>query len=80
MEPTLRTGVVVWVFHWYYLFKNPKVGDIVLFRKNGKDLIKRISSISKEGCFLKGDNQEDSFDSQIFGPVKRSEITGKVLK
>lgn len=59
-----------------YFFTSPKVGDIVVFRNNGKYIIKRIKS-SKYGKYeIKGDNKSDSKD---FGLLDKKDIIGKVI-
>lgn len=64
----------------------PKKGDIVAIKVNGKEMIKRIHLSSDppageagRGTFVIGDNQEESIDSRKFGPIKRSQIIGKVI-
>lgn len=79
MEPTLKTGQIVWVSNWYYLINKVRVGDIVLFRKNHQELIKRVKKISRDRVFLVGDNKSDSLDSRAFGKVSSDKILGKVI-
>ncbi len=79
MEPTLRNGQVVWVNNWTYLINKVKVGDIVVFKKDNQELVKRVTSVSSSGVFLTGDNQKDSLDSKAFGEVSRNAIVAKVI-
>lgn len=79
MEPTLKSGDIVWVNNWAYVFKKPRIGDIVVFKKSDKELIKRITTISGSGVFLSGDNKTDSYDSRNFGKISNTMILGKVI-
>lgn len=76
MLPTLKPGHDVLVWCWFY---TPKVGDLVAVKVNGKEIIKRLQTIRDRGYFVMGDNQKMSTDSRKFGPIKRSQIIGKVI-
>ena len=79
MFPTLKPGQDVLVFNWSYLFSKPRIGDIVVIRKNGKDIIKRIQKILDREYFVEGDNKKQSTDSRNFGPIDKSQLIGKVI-
>ncbi len=79
MEPTIFQGHVVITSGIPYLFNTPTIGDIVVFRKEGKMLIKRIEKKNREKYFLTGDNKNDSLDSRKIGWVERKDIVGKVI-
>lgn len=76
MLPTLKEGQDVLSLNW---FVNPKVGDIVVIKHDGKDMVKRIQKVDDRHIFVKGDNREDSTDSRHFGPVKIDQVVGKVI-
>ena len=78
MLPTLKPGQDVLVLCWFY---EPKVGDIVVIRKHGKEMVKRISKLldRKEMIFVTGDNEKESTDSRQFGPIRKDQIIGKVI-
>lgn len=78
MLPALKPGQKVLCFNWSYLFCKPKVGNIVAVKLKERKIIKRLSKVGREGFFLEGDNKEESHDSRNFGPVKRSQIIGKI--
>lgn len=61
-----------------YLFSKPKVGDVVVFKTSNTSpvMIKRVSKISNNKLFVKGDNQKDSLDP---GFLSKKDIIGKVL-
>lgn len=89
MLPTLKPGQDVLVLCWVYLWSQPKVGDIVAIKVNGKEMIKRIQKTddspgeasAKRGrrIFVIGENKNMSTDSRKFGWVDKKDITGKVI-
>ncbi len=79
MLPTLKPGQDVLCFNWAYIFSRPKIGDIVVIRHQGKEIIKRIQKAHDREYFVEGDNKEESVDSRNFGPIEKQEIIGKVI-
>lgn len=75
MYPTLKQGQEVLTFNW----GKPKVGDMVVIKKDGREIIKRIHLSSGRGTFVQGDNEKESTDSRHFGPINKSQIIGKVI-
>lgn len=78
MEPTLKQNQIVIVSSIPYLFRKPKIGDIVVLKRQ-KYIIKRIAAIKKEQVFVVGDNKKESRDSREFGWIKKDRILGKVI-
>jgi len=76
MIPTLREGQDVLVWCW---FINPKIGDIVAIKVDGREMIKRIHKVDDRSMFVQGDNEKESIDSRKFGPIKKEQIIGKVI-
>lgn len=76
MVPTLKHGQDVLVRCWFY---QPKAGDMVVIKKDGKEMIKRIQRVSGQKYFVVGDNKKESTDSRRFGLIDKSEIAGKVI-
>jgi len=76
MLPTLKPGQDVLVWCW---FINLKVGDLVAFKKDGKEMVKRVQKVLDREIIVQGDNKEQSADSRKFGPVDKSQIIGKVI-
>ena len=79
MEPILSNKNLVLVSNFFYLFKEPKINDIVAFRFNNKIFVKRILKFKNKKYFLEGDNKADSLDSRSFGWFSKKEILGKVI-
>lgn len=79
MEPTVKNGESVLASGIPYLFSKPKINNIVVFKKEGKAVIKRITKINGDKYFVTGDNEKDSLDSRKLGWIERREIIGKVM-
>lgn len=79
MEPLIKNGNTVFATNILYLFTYPKVNDIIIFEKNKKYFVKRISKIENNKYFVTGDNKKDSLDSRKFGNILRNQILGKVI-
>lgn len=77
MIPTLHSGQDILSFNW---FVRPKVGDIVVIEKNGREMVKRVTKIDGRQILVEGDNKLESTDSKDFGPVNMDQIVGKVIK
>lgn len=73
MEPSLYNGDIVITRR-----KTPKVGDIVIAKINGREVIKRVKSCSPTALFLQGDNLSASTDSRNYGPVDFTSLLGVV--
>lgn len=71
MEPSFREGDFVIIRR----FGRPRIGGVVVVDYNGRQMLKRVSGISGEKYFLRGDNQ---VDGKLF-TVKRGAIVGKVM-
>lgn len=54
-------------------------GDVVLFRHEGMDKVKRVVELTASHVYLLGDNGEQSTDSRHYGWVPRINIEGKIL-
>ncbi|MBI4019127.1 MAG: S24/S26 family peptidase [Candidatus Aenigmarchaeota archaeon] len=85
MEPFYRDGDYVVV-----LTKTAalSVGDTVVINKGGQSMLKRIAAapgqntvpgLIKDGEYFVLSDNPIGTDSRQFGPVKRDEITGKVI-
>ena len=76
MLPTLNPGQDVLALCWLYKLE---VGDVVVVKKNGKEMIKRIQKVHDREYFVEGDNKLESTDSRNFGPIRKDQIIGKVI-
>ncbi len=77
MLPAYRDGAVVLVSN----IIRPTVGSVVVAKLASEEVIKRVRSITEAGkLYLVGDNHAESVDSREYGPVKRTDIIGVVLR
>ena len=76
MLPQLREGQLV--VGWR-VFTSITPGNLVIFRHNGLEKIKRVAKLHNKQVFVVGDNQADSTDSRSFGPVPYDAIVAKVI-
>lgn len=79
MMPGLKQNQIVIVSSIPYLFRKPKIGDIVVLKREERYIIKRIVKIAGNKIFVEGDNKKASTDSRNFGWIERREIVGKVI-
>ena len=75
MLPAFRPGTVVaaWTRPAHIM-----PGDIVIFRHDGKEKIKRIQAIKGDRMYVVGDHPAFSSDSREFGWINRSAVVAKV--
>lgn len=79
MSPVIKENQKVIASSLPYIFRKPRIKDIVVFKINNKVFIKRIDSIEKNKYFVTGDNKNDSIDSRSFGVIERKNILAKLI-
>lgn len=81
MKPTYANGDKVFINRLAFLFKKPKIGDIIALQHPKKNIkvIKRIQKVSQKEYFVVGDNKNKSTDSRNFNWISKKEIIGKVI-
>lgn len=72
MEPYLKEGDQVLALG----FLKINVRDIVVFRYNSKNLVKRITRIKNNEVYFQGDNKSDSLK---IPKIPKHDIIGKVI-
>ena len=72
MIPDYKPGDYVITFNW----TDVRAGDVVIFKMNGQNYIKRVKKKIHDLVEVAGDNDKES--SKV-GPVKRSDIIGRVV-
>lgn len=77
MEPTILNGQSVLASSIPFMFSKLKSGDVIVFEKNKKLIVKRIKEIKNDKVKVAGDNKSDSLD---FGWIEKREIKGKIIR
>jgi len=81
MLPGLKDGDELFFDPYAYVRTLPAEGDIVLAwhpREANLKIIKRVSTVLDNGCWLVGDNPAESTDSSQYGIFAFKRIVGKV--
>ncbi len=76
MQPALDPGQLV---VGTGLYKDLKAGDVIVFKHDGLEKIKRISKIEHGHLYVVGDNPKESTDSRKFGWITQGYVVGKVV-
>ncbi len=80
LSPEYAQGDFVLVSKIPLLISPPAPGMVIAFRQPGYGLlIKRIESITTDGCLSVTGTHPDSLDSRTFGPVRPKDIIGRVI-
>jgi type IV secretory pathway protease TraF len=93
MYPILKNGQFVVFDKYIHKLFTIQRNDILLFKIENKEMVKKIvgfpsESISVEGknislgsneIYALGENLEESIDSRELGPLKTSQIIGKIF-
>lgn len=72
MEPSFREDDHVLTFNWSRL----RIGNVIVFEKDGRHFIKRVEKIAKGNIYVTGDNQSESAK---IGPVTFKEVIGRII-
>ena len=76
MLPYFNPGERIIVSNIPFSFRQPKVGEVVVFNYYNKILVKRITKILDKKLFVAGDNKKDSLG---IDSVESNDILGKVV-
>lgn len=76
MVPVLPPGQIIVGVR---LVKKLRPGHVVIFKHEGKEMIKRVSKMSTDGIFVVGDHLEQSIDSRHFGPIQHHQLIARVI-
>lgn len=77
MVPILPPQTVVVGLAWFRSFRP---GDVVIFKHDGKEKIKRVQEVLGDGSlFLIGEHPETSTDSRHFGAIDPSHVLARII-
>lgn len=81
LSPRYNEGDFVIVSKIPFFFACPKAGDVIAFRQPGYGtLIKLVDQVDPaSGELLVIGTQPESVDSRVFGPVRQTDLLGKVI-
>lgn len=79
MEPAFKNGDIVIASNIPYIFRKPKVKDVIAALVKEKIYIKRVKNINNGKYFIEGDNKRDSIDSKKLGSINKKQILGKIV-
>lgn len=75
MKPALNPGDIV-LGKRRSIFKE---GDVVMFDRDTREVIKRVSKIENNKVYVLGDNPTSSTDSRHYGWIEESRVKAKVV-
>jgi len=76
MKPFLQPGQIV---IGRMFVRRPSIGEVVFFRHDGIEKIKRITDVRDGSVYVLGDNNTRSTDSRDFGWIDRERIEALLL-
>lgn len=78
MEPTLVEGDYLSCNTSRKAIRNIKVGDIIVFKRPDRFVIKRVTKLFEKAYFVIGDNKAHSTDSRVYGAISQKDVIGVV--
>ena len=76
MEPVIKNGSFFIGSSLPFIFKKPKTGDMIIFKSDDKNIVKKIAEIKDNKYKVEGENERDS---KRFGYLRKEEIMEKVI-
>ncbi len=80
LSPRYEHGDFVLVSRIPFLLRSPSPGDMIAFHQPGYGvLIKRVQAVTADGSLDVTGTHPESIDSRVFGPVRATDVIGKVI-
>lgn len=76
MLPVLIPGTYVIGLRW---FRGVRPRRVIIFSRNGRELIKRVDHSNENGLFVLGDHPEASTDSRSYGYINREDVAAVIV-
>lgn len=76
MLPTLEEGQLIVALK---PLRGVGLHDIVIINHDGREKIKRVTDVSVDRLYVRGDNPRHSTDSRHFGWIHKSNVKGRVV-
>ncbi len=93
MDPIIKNNSYAIVDNFLHKLFTIQKNDILLFESNGHEVVKKIVGFPGETIeietktikldnneiYVIGENPKESIDSRTYGPLKKSQIIGKIV-
>lgn len=76
MVPSLPPKTTIWGLKW---FMTVEPGDVIIFKHQGREKIKRVHKVKDDELYVLGDFSEESTDSRDYGWIPLNDVLARVV-